>query len=130
MSVDYLYNVVIYLIELSMMTVETASMCGGDQLKDSVGWQTVRIDLVLFFFFSSRRRHTRLQGDWSSDVCSSDLARGGHVGDAVTIGRPRPHEVARLSVGEQRRVARFHFVAVELIPFAAGNIFQDRKSVV
>src|SRR5256885_1730730 len=30
--------------------------------------------MVLFFFFSSRRRHTRLQGDWSSDVCSSDLA--------------------------------------------------------
>src|SRR2546426_1316693 len=28
---------------------------------------------VCFFFFSSRRRHTRLQGDWSSDVCSSDL---------------------------------------------------------
>src|SRR5256885_12855002 len=27
------------------------------------------------FFFSSRRRHTRLQGDWSSDVCSSDLMR-------------------------------------------------------
>src|SRR6202034_785131 len=25
------------------------------------------------FLFSSRRRHTRLQGDWSSDVCSSDL---------------------------------------------------------
>src|SRR5256885_17268647 len=28
------------------------------------------------FFFSSRRRHTRLQGDWSSDVCSSDLLLG------------------------------------------------------
>src|ERR1022692_1594040 len=28
------------------------------------------------FFFSSRRRHTRLQGDWSSDVCSSDLPGG------------------------------------------------------
>src|SRR5207248_3911664 len=27
-----------------------------------------------FFFFSSRRRHTRSYGDWSSDVCSSDLA--------------------------------------------------------
>src|SRR5207248_5758390 len=26
-----------------------------------------------FFFFSSRRRHTRSYGDWSSDVCSSDL---------------------------------------------------------
>src|SRR6267154_5034890 len=29
--------------------------------------------LCLFFFFSSRRRHTRWTGDWSSDVCSSDL---------------------------------------------------------
>src|SRR5207249_5880528 len=28
-----------------------------------------------FFFFSSRRRHTRSKRDWSSDVCSSDLAR-------------------------------------------------------
>src|ERR1022692_4300014 len=27
------------------------------------------------FFFSGRRRHTRLQGDWSSDVCSSDLQK-------------------------------------------------------
>src|SRR5437016_12932521 len=33
---------------------------------------------VLFFFFSSRRRHTRLVSDWSSDVCSSDLARSQH----------------------------------------------------
>src|SRR5437016_14635755 len=29
--------------------------------------------LVISFFFSSRRRHTRLVSDWSSDVCSSDL---------------------------------------------------------
>src|SRR5207248_8288633 len=28
---------------------------------------------LFFFFFSSRRRHTRSYGDWSSDVCSSDL---------------------------------------------------------
>src|ERR1035441_10856970 len=28
-----------------------------------------------FFFFSSRRRHTRCLSDWSSDVCSSDLGR-------------------------------------------------------
>src|SRR5256885_12031480 len=34
------------------------------------------------FFFSSRRRHTRLQGDWSSDVCSSDLNRW----NAVSLG--------------------------------------------
>src|SRR6266446_7960571 len=30
---------------------------------------------MFYFFFSSRRRHTRLQGDWSSDVCSSDLLK-------------------------------------------------------
>src|SRR2546430_13096300 len=29
----------------------------------------------MFFFFSSRRRHTRFDCDWSSDVCSSDLRR-------------------------------------------------------
>src|SRR5690606_40884912 len=29
---------------------------------------------LFFFFFSSRRRHTRFSRDWSSDVCSSDLA--------------------------------------------------------
>src|SRR2546430_6722965 len=29
--------------------------------------------VCLFFFFSSRRRHTRFDCDWSSDVCSSDL---------------------------------------------------------
>src|SRR5690606_39363835 len=33
-----------------------------------VGWLC-----VCFFFFSSRRRHTRFSRDWSSDVCSSDL---------------------------------------------------------
>src|SRR5690625_3575793 len=33
------------------------------------------------FFFSSRRRHTRWPRDWSSDVCSSDLATAGFGGD-------------------------------------------------
>src|SRR5205814_3952813 len=32
--------------------------------------------LLVFFFFSSRRRHTRCLSDWSSDVCSSELAGG------------------------------------------------------
>src|SRR2546430_5667779 len=36
-------------------------------------WSTLVI--YFFFFFSSRRRHTRFDCDWSSDVCSSDLAR-------------------------------------------------------
>src|SRR5260370_7546943 len=32
------------------------------------------VALVICFFFSSRRRHTRFKCDWSSDVCSSDLS--------------------------------------------------------
>src|SRR5262245_65168967 len=42
------------------------------------GWYVIScvwfVVVVLFFFFSSRRRHTRCLSDWSSDVCSSDLA--------------------------------------------------------
>src|SRR5256885_15927952 len=56
------------------------------------------------FFFSSRRRHTRLQGDWSSDVCSSDLDR--HRGGSLQR-LPRPGDVAihlgvDLALGERR----------------------------
>src|SRR5688500_19363158 len=36
------------------------------------------------FFFSSRRRHTILQGDWSSDVCSSDLGLDSYGHDVET----------------------------------------------
>src|SRR6266446_8666952 len=45
-------------------------------------FSVARVDKMKHFFFSSRRRHTRLQGDWSSDVCSSDLRVGGE-GDRV-----------------------------------------------
>src|SRR5256885_16198118 len=55
------------------------------------------------FFFSSRRRHTRLQGDWSSDVCSSDLTHpdlfwaikggGGGSWGVVTRLALRTHEL-------------------------------------
>src|SRR5690606_334896 len=41
---------------------------------------------LFVFFFSSRRRHTRFSRDWSSDVCSSDLAgcrRVYHAGDVI-----------------------------------------------
>src|SRR5207248_3434273 len=38
------------------------------------------------FFFSSRRRHTRSYGDWSSDVCSSDLR-----GTIKAQARGKPH---------------------------------------
>src|SRR5438445_10758065 len=39
--------------------------------------------VALFFFFSSRRRHTRYWRDWSSDVCSSDLGASMAAATAV-----------------------------------------------
>src|SRR5256885_10854228 len=48
-----------------------------------------------FFFFSSRRRHTRLQGDWSSDVCSSDLCaaiEASELGASVLILECAPRD--------------------------------------
>src|SRR2546422_569612 len=38
------------------------------------GFSFVSVSFSCFFFFSSRRRHTRCSRDWSSDVCSSDLS--------------------------------------------------------
>src|SRR5262245_64620748 len=48
----------------------------------------------IFFFFSSRRRHTRCLSDWSSDVCSSDLDSLVHLvedqrGHLVPLGHQR-----------------------------------------
>src|SRR5574340_734595 len=49
-----------------------------------------------FFFFSSRRRHTRSFGDWSSDVCSSDLPPHATRAHAPRRGaRPVPPRVQR-----------------------------------
>src|SRR5262249_59369282 len=48
-------------------------------------------EIGLRFFFSSRRRHTRLVSDWSSDVCSSDLlGRWGGGPVRGCGGRPQP----------------------------------------
>src|SRR5256885_8815819 len=79
---------------------------------DGIGhaWEiAVEYDL---FFFSSRRRHTRLQGDWSSDVCSSDLQEmaldplagevvrdpedEGVVAEVLPLGLSEPRPVRRL----------------------------------
>src|SRR2546430_5784412 len=51
----------------------------------------LNIILFFFFFFSSRRRHTRFDCDWSSDVCSSDLAK-------VSTLRRRPLKVDTFAV--------------------------------
>src|SRR5690242_6913875 len=49
------------------------------------------------FFFSSIRRHTRLTCDWSSDVCSSDLADAGRHRDA-RVGAAEQHRVRFLDI--------------------------------
>src|SRR5262249_57362039 len=48
------------------------------------------------FFFSSRRRHTRLVSDWSSDVCSSDLQPRNRLARLVESSFPQERVVAAL----------------------------------
>src|SRR5690348_16212040 len=47
---------------------------------------SMNLSCVCGFFFSSRRRHTRWTGDWSSDVCSSDLLAAAGAAVAVRVG--------------------------------------------
>src|SRR5437899_8639421 len=64
-------------------------------------WWAVRFGC--FFFFSSRRRHTRCLSDWSSDVCSSDLEFR-----AVDLASARAAVSAAVEAGIQ------HFVYVSV----------------
>src|SRR5438034_7164458 len=60
------------------------------------------------FFFSSRRRHTRSLCDWSSDVCSSDLARGrdrseqGATGELLLRQSNYERAIARSGLSKRR----------------------------
>src|SRR2546430_6236777 len=60
----------------AMMAVRTDVSSGFMEPNDACILLCRSLDyvVVLYFFFSSRRRHTRFDCDWSSDVCSSDLA--------------------------------------------------------
>src|SRR6266487_6443094 len=73
--------------------------------------------LCFVFFFSSRRRHTRWTGDWSSDVCSSDLLRAKGRGCQAIRRRGCPMSVLmtppRLTV---RIGERDHVVGPETAP--------------
>src|SRR5438128_12430967 len=60
---------------------------------------------IYFFFFSSRRRHTRCYRDWSSDVCSSDLRRRRARRRSRRGGRARAPEPGRRR-SEERRVGK------------------------
>src|SRR5438046_10760834 len=70
----------------------------------------------MFFFFSSRRRHTRLVSDWSSDVCSSDLnteiehiaerGREGRQAEDRRAGGGARHRQCPWPIDEQREIGR------------------------
>src|SRR5256885_870801 len=86
------------------------------------------------FFFSSRRRHTRLQGDWSSDVCSSDLQQEGPRLRARNPGAVQLEGGARALEGPAARdqgqgppLQRRPAVLQQALHRAGGR---DRKSVV
>src|SRR5690606_39528977 len=59
---------------------------------------SVCISIGQFFFFSSRRRHTRFSRDWSSDVCSSDLSSAAEWDNSAIITETLAlrHELAQL----------------------------------
>src|SRR5256885_4286936 len=63
------------------------------------------LSYCFFFFFSSRRRHTRLQGDWSSDVCSSDLDEQFAIYSEVARGaKGRPVIIRTFDIGGDKKV--------------------------
>src|SRR5437016_11108274 len=95
---------------------------------------------MCIFFFSSRRRHTRLVSDWSSDVCSSDLITRLHLADAFLIraavaGEPRcmlGKHVAR-KIDLKSPAARVVFFLSEMIVswnvhVVCGSVLVERRS--
>src|SRR5256885_5655885 len=88
------------------------------------------VDYIFFFFFSSRRRHTRLQGDWSSDVCSSDLKRTALAPAIEEVGiRETPPVAKLLGLKVHSHQAVGLWVRQGLQKNAADH-GKDRKSVV
>src|SRR2546426_10177365 len=80
------------------------------------------------FFFSSRRRHTRLQGDWSSDVCSSDLRASVRAATGFDL---TPDSLHRLGVavvseleGEMRTITRRSFGTAD-VALVLGRLRRD-----
>src|SRR6266478_7010582 len=85
---------------------------------------------VVFFFFSSRRRHTRFDCDWSSDVCSSDLYPPGHEEDGAQLQkilRPRRDQCVRGGRQGEDRGARAD-LEVEALDRSTGQRTGDVMS--
>src|SRR2546430_3788861 len=86
--------------------------------------------ITLIFFFSSRRRHTRFDCDWSSDVCSSDLTQARENG-VVFIANNAVHEyVSQGNIHESLDLASVSSFrrASALAAVAKARAEIDRKS--
>src|SRR5256885_10438160 len=86
------------------------------------------------FFFSSRRRHTRLQGDWSSDVCSSDLCLG-HMYKKGGVEKCYDKEFKNDNIDDpnewiEEAITKKHIKYYEYEHFSNIELIGDRKSVV
>src|SRR5437764_7645979 len=84
---------------------------------------------LFFFFFSSRRRHTRYIGDWSSDVCSSDLTDrvlAACEGCGRQLVPPVDRRVVRRSGGE-RIAATAAAPADQLVPRPGHERSEERR---
>src|SRR5688500_20145386 len=85
----------------------------------------------MFLFFSSRRRHTRLQGDWSSDVCSSDLLprvlprAGGDLGADASRAAHDQRAPARTPVSRQQ-IGRASCREREKVSVVGGTVLNTR----
>src|SRR6266550_5902618 len=80
---------------------------------------------LVFFFFSSRRRHTRCSRDWSSDVCSSDLrsrpARWGGKGEgALTLDEIDGHTSGLIALGGRAMLSGARFGVGGLVDRLVG----------
>src|SRR5256886_10168832 len=90
----------------------------------------VRYVSIVFFFFSSRRRHTRFDCDWSSDVCSSDLPTSIEYRDRPDSGEPYVIVADRVRFKGNDRMWGAGQVTIDRSDFAARGDSIDRKSVV
>src|SRR5215813_3044046 len=90
-------------------------------------------DISPAFFFSSRRRHTRCGRDWSSDVCSSDLARYSFLAERLLNAIRRIDGFPQLDAGFETSVRGLHFLGAPaawsfgpLMRFVAGASYASR----
>src|SRR5256885_2995665 len=89
---------------------------------------TFALCYCFFFFFSSRRRHTRLQGDWSSDVCSSDLRARRPPRRRWSRGRGQDSQSARQQRHLHRQIAQGVTVGVDRERSVGGDLDLPRPA--